>query len=485
MSTNWKNLALAEAQTQGADARIVLATVEAETSGNNILGDSGNALGFGQVWPKWHTDAFIYAANRFRVDWPSSLPEQQRIVLGNDGLSMAATVYVIKRNWAAARQNFRSFSLIYVGPKIPDSDYERRYKIWLKYSGGDYQTSSLPVSDVSSDNSGQLPAGDSNQFDITVPASNYGVVAGSQNYGNILYGRRYRVVVSGPNGKALDVSQLRCTFKIQKTIMQQPNFSEIVIYNLAPDTENAIIQEGNRIVLEAGYEGEQYGLIFDGDIIQPIRDKEDGVNYRLSLFSLDGDRFLNTGMVGFSMVKGQSARSQIVNLASKAKIPSQLGSISAGLTKSELSRGKVVFGLAKDYLRQIAQTQSATFYVEDGKINIVRADDLPEGEIFDLSPESGLIGVPAQSEYGVSFKCYLNPRVKINSLIHIDNSLIRAQAFQQGQPIRALDNDGVYRIVSVTYVGDTRGDEWECECETVSQAGIIPGMISAASANPW
>jgi hypothetical protein len=475
LSANWQNLAIAEAQLQGCDANIVFATVDAETSGTNILGDNGNALGYGQVWPKWHLNAFQYAAERFRLTLPDSLSGMQQLVLSNDSFSMAVAVYVIKQVWNSSRKDFRQFSLQYVGPAIPDSDYNRRYNIWLKYQGG---SSSGPYGDSNSNSSGS-------QFDVSIPASNYGIVANSQKFGNVLYGRRYRVIVSGKNGTTLDVSQLRCTFKIQKTIMQQPNFSVIVIYNLSPDTENSIIQEGNRVVIEAGYEGEQYGLIFDGDIIQPIRDKEDGVTYKLTLNSLDGDRFLNQGFVNFSVLKGQTSRKLIESIVSKAKVPTQIGSISEGMGKSELTRGKVVFGLAKDYLRQLAQSNNASFYVEDGKVHIVRATDLPKEEIFDLAPESGLIGVPEQSENGVSFKCLLNPRIKINTLVRIDNSFIKAQTFQQGQVMRSLDNSGIYRVVGVTYVGDTRGDNWQTECTTVSQAGLIPGMVSAPTANPF
>jgi hypothetical protein len=479
LAANWQALARAEAQYQLCDSNIVLATVDAETGGNNILGDYGNALGFGQVWPSQWPSAFQYAANRFRLDLPDTLEGKQQLTLSNDAFSMAVAVYVIKSVWGSTGKDFRQFTLHYVGPAIPDADYQRRYNIWLKYQSGGGQADTTGTSGGASS-----PIG--SQFSVNIPSSNYGIVADSQQFGNILYGRRYRVIVSNPNGTALDVSQLRCSFKIQKTIMQQPNFSSVTIYNLAPDTENSIIQEGNRIVIEAGYEGEQYGLIFDGDIVQPIRDKEDGVTYRLTLYSLDGDRMMNQGFVGFSLLKGQTARSAIENVVSQVKIPTQLGSISDSLSDTKLSRGKVVFGLAKDYLRQLAQSQDATFYVEDGRVNIIRAADLPEGEILDLSPSSGLIGVPAQSEYGVSFKCLLNPHIKINSLVHIDNSLIRAQQFQLGQVIRNLDNDGIYRVISVTHSGDTRGDDWYTECQTVSQAGgAIPGMISTVTANPF
>lgn len=483
LSINWKNLALSEAQTQGVDSTIVLATVDAETGGRNILGDNGNALGYGQVWPSQWPQAFEYAAKRFQVDLPATLYGKQQLTLSNDAFSMAVAVYVIKSVWNSSGKNFRQFSLHYVGPAIPDSDYQRRYKIYLQYQGGgfpDYTGSGNGGSSASSYSTG------SSYSDIMIPATDYGIVAGSQRVSdNILYGRRYRVLISNSAGVALDVSQLRCTFNVQKTILQQPNYSEVVIYNLSADTENTLIQEGNRIVIEAGYEGEQYGLIFDGDIVQPVRDKEDGVTYRLLLYSLDGDRAYNQGFVGFSLLKGQTARSLIGSLASKASVPSELGNISDSFDKTELSRGKVVFGLARDYYRQLAQSQSAAFYLEDGKVNIIKATDLPEGEILDLSPSAGLIGVPAQTEYGVSFRCLLNPRIRINTLVHIDNSLIRAQTYQQGQVIRNLDNDGIYRVISVTHKGDTRGDDWYTECETVSQAGLMPGMMSTTSSNPW
>jgi hypothetical protein len=116
-------------------------------------------------------------------------------------------------------------------------------------------------------------------------------------------------------------------------------------------------------------------------------------------------------------------------------------------------------------------------------VNLIQATDYDANTIVDLSPSSGLLNVPSQSQYGVSFTAMLNPRIKINSLVHIDNSLIRAQAYEQGQAIRNLDQDGIYRVTSITYVGDTRGTEWQIQCDTVSQAGLIPGNSNGLSTN--
>lgn len=323
---------------------------------------------------------------------------------------------------------------------------------------------------------------------ISFPPSNYSIVANSQKYGNILYGRRYRILVSNRSGIALDVSDLHCIFNIQKVINQQPPFCTVVIYNLNPTTENFIIAEGDRVIVEAGYEGSQYGVIFDGDIIQPIRDKADNVTYRLTLYALDADRQLNQAFANFTVNKGQSARSMVDHLTTKADIPTPVGYISDKISTAGLPRGKAVFGLTRDYLRQIAHMNNTAFYAENGAVNIVHAEDLPQGEIVDLTPSSGLVGEPAQQDLGVSFRCLLNPSISINTLVHIDNSLIQAQVFQFGDtthPPRNLDSAGIYRVCGVTHSGDTRDQTWYTDCVSVSQLGGLPGMISTTTANPW
>lgn len=266
------------------------------------------------------------------------------------------------------------------------------------------------------------------QQTMTIESTNYEVVSGSQKQGQILYGRRYRVTITDAQGNGVNVSQLRCVFQVKKTIQMEPNFSQITIYNLNAQTENMIMLTSTRVTLEAGYEGDQYGLIFDGDILQTIRDKEDSTTYRLTIIALDSDRAINYDIANYSVLRGQTARTLVDHIVNKAQYPVALGSISSQLDNApKLTRGKVFFGKSSDYLRQIAESNKCKYYMEDGKLNIINVADLPEGEIFDLSPSSGLIGTPEQSEYGITGKCLLNPKIKVNTLIHIDNSLVRAR----------------------------------------------------------
>ena len=270
----------------------------------------------------------------------------------------------------------------------------------------------------------------SNSDALNIEFTNYQVVKNSEKKGDVFFGRRYRITVSYKSGDTLDVSDLHCMFNIVKTIQMQPNSSEINIYNLNAITENRIMISGTRVTVEAGYEGSQFGLIFDGDILQTIREKEDGNTFKLTIIALDSDRAVNFEISNFSIARGQTARDIIEHISSKASNPIPLGSISDKLKGQTLTRGKVIFGKSSDYIRQIAKSYDLHFYMDDGKLNLISMDELPGGEIFDLSPASGLVGVPTQTDYGLDGQCLLNPQIKLNTLIHIDNSLVRAKQIE-------------------------------------------------------
>ena len=285
----------------------------------------------------------------------------------------------------------------------------------------------------------------------------------------ILYGRRYRVIVG-----SINVSELRCTFHIEKNIAETPNYSEVAIYNLAPATENRIIETGSRVVVEAGYVGSHYGLIFDGDVVQPLRGREGGTDFSLTLVAQDGDGFINSGFVSQTWSAGQSMRTVAENLCGNATSPASIGQLPPTLGNTRLARGKVVFGLARDYLHQIARTEQAAFYCDNGKVNIIRAADVAAGRVITLTPQTGLLGTAEMTEEGVTATCLLNPLLTLNSLVHIDKSFVRLEKARRDSQPTQPDYDGIYRIIKLVHEGDTQGNVWETQFTAVAQTGAIP-----------
>jgi len=298
------------------------------------------------------------------------------------------------------------------------------------------------------------------------------------------YMRKYRLIVNRKAGGGIDVSSLRCLFTCEKSMTATPNFSQITIYNLNQDTI-ASIKAGDTVILEAGYEGGNYGLIFTGQIVQPYTTKEGGTDLALVLLVQDGDAYLNSAFTAETVGKN-STPSDIVRICTGQGAGT--GVISKELSTARLARGKVLFGKSATYVKKIAVKSKGQFFVEDGKVNIVAASDYDESTAVELNPATGLIGIPSQTDDGVSGQCLINPSIKLNTLLYINSSLITAKkaTLSEGETtMTALNTDGVYRIVKLTYEGDTHGDPWYCTFEAVTQAGAKLAGQSKGVTSPW
>lgn len=70
-----------------------------------------------------------------------------------------------------------------------------------------------------------------------------------------LWMRKWKIlVVDDQDKEALNVSDLHVKFTVKKS-REINNYSTVEIYNLTAATEQKILKEGDRIIIEAGYEG--------------------------------------------------------------------------------------------------------------------------------------------------------------------------------------------------------------------------------------
>ena len=318
---------------------------------------------------------------------------------------------------------------------------------------------------------------------------------------NILWGRKYKIqVVDEKTGKGWDVSQLRCTFRIEAYDYQQSNISIISIYNLDSATETEILKNGNRVIVEAGYEGTistesgqqtktytQYGKIYDGSVVQMIRTKDNNLDYQFSIACLDSQTFLNQNFVAVSLAANSTPRQIVHAVNSQSNSPIEVGKISDDLKETKLPRGKVLFGMPRDYLRDIAYDNNTTFYTENNKLYLEKLTDIKADEAINLTAQTGLIGYPQQTNDGVEFKCLLHPGIKIRGYCKIDNSQVRLAHAQRGQRFSPLDLDGEYQVMRMVHSGDTRGDEWYTSVTGISRLGkgFIPFLMEYGNQNPY
>lgn len=283
---------------------------------------------------------------------------------------------------------------------------------------------------------------------------------------------------------ALDLSELRCVFYCEKSMSDTPNYSQISVYNMSQDTISGI-KAGDKVILEAGYEKGNYGMVFTGQIIQPLVHRESSTEIVLTLIVQDGDEYLTSAFTAQTLSKA-STQADIVRACVNGRNDVSSGLITSQLSKSKLARGKVLFGKSASYLKNVASGSQSQLYIEDGKVNIVAAKDYASNQAVELNPMTGLIGMPEQTDDGVKGQCLINPSIKLNTLIYINSKLVTQKQVDEGETTySAVNTDGVYRIIKLTMEGDTHGDQWYQTFEAITQSGTKPTGMSSSESNPW
>lgn len=293
------------------------------------------------------------------------------------------------------------------------------------------------------------------------------------------YLRRCNVVVATDAGQGLDLSQLRIKFAIKKTDGQTPNTAEITVYNLADDVAHRIRKEFTSIALQAGYDS-NFGIIFAGTIKQVRSGRENGTERFLIISAGDGEMAYNGAVVNATLAAGATQHDQ-VSVATGAMTP--LGATVGPMvpeTGAKLPRGKSLYGMARDYLRHSARALNASWSIQDGKIQFVSLTGVLPLQMVVLNSKTGLVGTPEQTADGIKARCLLNPLLHIGGKVHINQRDI-AEAALPDTPKEAVTNkpvtiqhDGVYRILTIDFVGDTHGNDWYADLMCLGVYETLP-----------
>lgn len=310
------------------------------------------------------------------------------------------------------------------------------------------------------------------------------------------WGRKWRIVImlddgstighsdgtTTTTGTGLDVSSMRVLFRVKRNIQLSKQTATLTIYNLNRNTEKIIISRATKVFIEAGYaDGVNYGSIFSGDIWQTLRGKDGKVNYTLVIKAISDQDAMNWGLSKFAIRRGSNYRDLLDSCAKNSNVPLEIGNIPEGWGEQiKFSRGFSTTGNVKDILKGIADSTNSIISIDNGKINVYTLE-VPkiDDEVFDLNYKSGLIGQPVQTKEGVNFSCLLNPRIAINTWVHINNAYIQEIETDLGENlIPSLDVDGLYRVVETEFVGDTRGNDWQMNNLGITQSGVLPTFLA-------
>ena len=320
-----------------------------------------------------------------------------------------------------------------------------------------------------------------------------------------LFGRSYRLTVQAQTSpgaplenivvsdSAWEPEALRFTFDIEKVALRTFWNSVIRIYNCdgpipyGPSQgkilSNLIISEGATVTVEAGYLNGSSGVIWQGEIFQPIFTRENVVDFVLTLRCIQGRILGTNNFINNTGTPLQTARAQAEFIAKNAivPIPYTPQSIDA-LDNTSLTKDPypvTVFGDPYDAMYGVAQESGLLCWLSQNGLSMASLTDNIGPVVASYAPAfspgstpqtapSGvsltLIGTPKQTLLGADWTVLMDPRMDVTvplSQVQVDLAALELAPLVIGSlPPRPLPQTGTYVVVGVRHTGDTRGNEW-------------------------
>lgn len=290
---------------------------------------------------------------------------------------------------------------------------------------------------------------------------------------SLLFDRTYKVtVVRQPAGKgffaeegnATEITGLRMTAKIERTLESNPNTAEVKIYNLSESSRSAFEALPLRVYLAAGYAGENH-LLLVGDVRPGSGSEHDGTEWITSLRVGDGHRAYANGRVNRSYRPGTPMLTILADAARSMnlELPRELAAdreLAAGIAS-----GSTVSDFAADALTRLLAPYGYSWSMQSGKLQVLRDEQVLVGVERVIEQASGLIGIPKMKVPTPtrSKKPKKVKRATVEFRHLLDGTLVPGMRIR----LRSESLEGAFKLTKVTSTLDTHGSDWMSQCEGI------------------
>ena len=249
-----------------------------------------------------------------------------------------------------------------------------------------------------------------------------------------------------------DVSALDLAFKVERKTRGAAGIAEIRVRNPAPDTIAAATR-GAQIRLSAGYEG-ALPLIFSG-AARSATVTRDGPTRELTILGRDGgEAYLDTAILSRSYAPGTSIASVVRDAARALGVGE--GNLGDALSSLRLRSGATVFesgytaaGSARRVLSDLLSGAGYRWSVQHGALLVLRRGQPLESASERLTSSTGLLGAPTWDERRrvLTARALIRPGLEPGRRVVLESEAAT----------------GGFEVRGVTWIGDTRGDDWTAE----------------------
>jgi hypothetical protein len=289
----------------------------------------------------------------------------------------------------------------------------------------------------------------------------------------------------------VEFSAFRVRFHVEQKSVQAPGLAVITVTNLKDSTAKTLLPEFLDVSLSAGYQG-NLGTIFKGTTRQTRIGQETPTDTYCEIHAAD-ERGYNWGVINKTHAAGSTAEDHWKSIAQVLQpygvtlgyYPQQL------LASLKYPRAVTLYGNVYHQARMIAQSLGCTWSIQRGVLQMVQANEAIPGNVVVMNAQTGMIGKPEQSQVGIAVRALINPTVGVNTILQLNNADIQTATLNQtntGQAqntlIPSTDADGQYKVMKMTWDGDTRGEPWYMDmvCLAASGSGYQPVSTTSSAA---
>lgn len=270
------------------------------------------------------------------------------------------------------------------------------------------------------------------------------------------FDRQYRLSagVAGATGFEIGAGSmpLHVSFSCEKADTSSSNTAKVSIWNLSPEHLAELNKEDCIVVLRAGY-GTVLPLIFTG-VVTFAKTKQDGSDMVTEIELVDNRIELRDTYVSVSYAGAVNCKTLIQDTAGQMGLTA---SFSYNAEFKDIPNGYSYVGPAQNVLSKACDTSGLVWSVNNGILQIKKLDDTMSREVYELSVDTGLVGIPervqisdtegtSKAQFGWDVEFLMNAAINIDDYVYLNSAYAK----------------GYFRVYSLSIEGDNYEGSFSC-----------------------
>ncbi len=283
------------------------------------------------------------------------------------------------------------------------------------------------------------------------------------------FDRQYRLTIGKAGGTGSEIGEtsksqpvaLHVNFSIQKTDLEAQNTGRVTVWNLNKQHLAVLDEKDCALALKAGY-GNRLALIFAG-IVTNSTTSLDGADVKTEIEVVDNLVEVRDTYVAISYTGTVNWKTIMDDVANQMGVAV---TYSYNAEFVDIPNGFSFVGQAKEIMNKGCKCCGLVWSLQNGVMQVKKPGDVMSKEVYVLSADSGLLGIPArvteaaaqgeaEPEIGWDVEYFLNGAIHVDDYVKLESKKV----------------SGYFRVYSIDITGDNVTGDWICKARLKEVSG--------------